>query len=132
VGEMEKLTHSTLRPEANCRPRCCMCNVQETRKTWLVLTGRLIEEYPLHPQARHGILAPRRIYRDILQHSGQLPFCVPRGDVSNSPYISVAIQTCYFPCVVDVGSGDGAWPIVRVYHDDESEAGMMCDAWNGI
>ena len=109
-----------------------MCNVLEIRDTWLVLTGRLVEEYPLHPQPRCDILAPRRIYRDILQHSSQLPLRVPGGDVANSQYISVAVQTRYFPCVVGVGSGDGAWPAMRVYYDDESEVGMMCDAWDGI
>lgn len=109
-----------------------MRSVHEMRDTWLVLTGSLIEEYPLHPQPRHGILAPRRICRDIPQDSSQLPPCVPGGDVANSPYISVAVQTHYFPHVVGVGSDDGAWPAVWVYHDDEREAGVMRDAWQGL
>lgn len=104
-----------------------MRNVQELHHTWLVLAGRLVEKYPMHPQPRRGIFAPCGICRDILQHGSEIPLCVSHGDVANGPYISVAIQTRYFPYVVGVGSGDGSRPAVRVYHDDESEAGMMRD-----
>ncbi len=106
-----------------------MGRVQELSAIDLILSRRLIEEDPLHTQTRNGILAPIRVGVDILQYSFKLPLGIARCYVANGPYISVAVETWYFPHVVSIRASTGSRPAVRIHHNGEFEAGLTCDSF---